>query len=137
MLPFIPFKKNATVTSKGSSMYHKMFLFFQYHREEFDQRYGQRAQVESTFGSFEQKFGETLAFKKFTSQVNEVLCMAIAHNITVLVRQMFEVGILLDFLNPSASTGPVVAARPDGPTDSLSPNRPQLEPAVTLSSTDQ
>ena len=134
ILPFIPFKSNQTGQSKGSPMYHKMFLFFQYHREEFDQHYGQRAQVESTFGSFKQKFGETLASKKFTSQMNEVLCMAIAHNITVLVRQMFQVGIFPDFLKPPANTGLAVAAHPDALPDSLLLNRPQLAPAVTISS---
>ena len=134
ILPFIPFKSNQTGQSKGSPMYHKMFLFFQYHREEFDQHYGQRAQVESTFGSFKQKFGETLASKKFLSQVNEVLCTAIAHNITILVRQMFEVGILPDFLKPPAETGLTVSHRQDTPTNLLLLNRPQLEAAVTLSS---
>ncbi len=134
ILPFIPFKSNQTGQSKGSPMYHKMFLYFQYHREEFDQHYGQRAQVESTFGSFKQKFGETLASKKFLSQVNEVLCTAIAHNITILVRQMFEVGILPDFLKPPAETGLTVSHRQDTPTNLLLLNRPQLEPAVTLSS---
>ena len=133
ILPFIPFKSNQTGQSKGSPMYHKMFLFFQYHREAFDQHYGQRAQVESTFGSFKQKFGETLSSKKFTSQVNEVLCLAIAHNITILVRQMFEVGILPDFLGPPATTGPVAGTLPKPSTDSLLLNRPGIGVPVTLS----
>jgi DDE family transposase/SWIM zinc finger len=98
ILPFIPYKRNQTGMSKGSPMYHKMFLFFQYHREEFEARYRQRAQVESTFGGFKQKFGETLVSRNFTAQVNEVLCKAIAHNLTILVRQMFETGLLPDFL---------------------------------------
>ncbi len=57
------------------------------HREEFDLHYGQWAQVESTFASFKPKVGETLCSRKFTSQRNEILCMAIAHNLRVLVRQ--------------------------------------------------
>jgi Transposase DDE domain/SWIM zinc finger len=132
VVPFIPFKSNQTGQSKGSPMYHKMFLFFQYHREEFDQHYGQRAQVESTFGAFKQKLSETVASKKFTSQVNEVLCMAIAYNITVLVRQMFESGILPDFLRPPANVPTPI--RPEALLEN-SPCliRPPLDPSVTLS----
>jgi hypothetical protein len=100
MLPFIPFKSNQTGKAAGSPLYHKMFWFFQYKREEFDNHYGQRAQVESTFGALKQKLSETLVSRKFTSQQNEILCLAIAHNVMVLVRQMFEADILPDFLRP-------------------------------------
>ena len=103
VLPFIPFKRNQTGESKGSPLYHKMFWYAKLHREEFDLHYGQRAQVESTFGSIKQKFSETLSSKKFDSQYNEVLCVAIAHNITVLVRQMFEVNLLPEFLQPTTT----------------------------------
>lgn len=132
VLPFIPFKSNATGQSKGSPMYHKMFLFFQYHREEFDQHYGQRAQVESTFAGFKQKLSETLASKKFTSQVNEILCMGIAHNLMVLVRQMYESNILPDFIRPPAQTPSV--ARP-GPLvePGLFLNRPEVNLAAPQS----
>ncbi len=132
VLPFIPFKSNQTGATKGSPMYHKMFLFFQYHREEFDQHYGQRAQVESTFGAFKQKLSETVASKKFTSQANEILCMGIAYNITVLVRQMFESGILPDFLRPPATT-PAPPRQDSGSESPLCLNRPVSEPAVTFS----
>jgi transposase len=115
ILPFIPFKISQTGQARGSALYHKMFLFFQYHREEFDQHYGQRAQVESTFGNFKQKLSETLASRKFTSQVNEILCMGIAHNLRVLVRQMYESNILPDFLRPPASAPS--EARADRPVE--------------------
>ena len=104
MEALIPYKSNQTGQSKGSPTYHKMFLYFQLHREEFDARYGQRAQVESAFGGFKQKFGETLESRNFTSQVNEVLCKAIAHNITILVRLMFEADLLPDFLDAEGRT---------------------------------
>ncbi len=132
VLPFIPFKSNQTGQSKGSPMYHKMFLFFQYRREEFDQHYGQRAQVESTFAGLKQKLSETLASKKFTSQVNEILCMGIAHNLMVLVRQMYESNILPDFLRPPAQTPSVV--RPESVIEpDLFLNRPEIELAVPQS----
>jgi len=134
ILPFIPFKRNQTGKSGGSPLYHKMFLFFQYQRDEFDVHYGQRAQVESTFGSFKQKFGETLASRNFTAQLNEILSLAIAHNISVLVRQMFEVGILPDFLRPPEGTGSSTKLRqPTELPPSLSLNQTAAAPAVTIS----
>ena len=131
ILPFIPFKSNQTGKSGGSPLYHKMFLFFQYKRDEFDAHYGQRAQVESTFGAFKQKFGETLASRNFTAQLNEVLSLSIAHNISVLVRQMFEAGILPDFLHPPEGTSSrSILRQPTGISSALSLNRPAAEPTT-------
>jgi hypothetical protein len=132
MLPFIPFKSNQTGKTAGSPLYHKMFWFFQYKRDEFDKHYGQRAQVESTFGALKQKLSETLVSRKFTSQQNEILCLAIAHNIMVLVRQMFEADILPDFLQPPA-VAPANAPTFEAPDLSLFPNRIEPELAVPQS----
>jgi transposase len=118
--PFIPPKRNQTGEAKGSPMYHKMFLFFQYRREEYDIHYGQRAQVESAFGSFKQKLGETLASRKFCAQENEILAKAVAFNVMILVRQMFETGILPEFLRPPRARGPQLGVRsPDDVTPRL------------------
>ena len=97
---FIPFKVNATGQSRGTPAYHKMFLFFQYNREKFDEHYAQRVQVESTFGAIKQKFGETLLSRNFSARVNELISKLVAYNITVLIRQMFERDVLPDFLKP-------------------------------------
>ena len=132
VLPFIPFKSNQTGQAKGSPMYHKMFLFFQYHREEFDRHYGQRAQVESTFAAFKQKLSETLSSRKFTSQVNEILCMGIAHNIMVLVHQMFETNVLPDFLR-SPTSAPAELVREVLVSPSVFLNQTGAEPAVPQS----
>ena len=98
IVPYIPFKSNSTGQARGVAIYHKMFLYWLYHREDFDSHYGQRAQVESSFGSFKQKIGETIASRTMASQVNEILSSAIAYNLMILVRQMFERGLLPDFL---------------------------------------
>lgn len=108
---FIPFKVNSTGQSRGSSIYHKMFLFFQYQREKFDQHYGQRAQVETTFGAIKQKFGEALWSRNFAAQVNELVAKLVAYNITVLIRQMFEQDLLPDFLRPPEK--PSLDVQPD------------------------
>lgn len=101
---FIPFKSNATGKSRGSFLWRKAFLFFQYHNEEFEAHYHKRSNVETTFGAIKQKLGETLKSKSWTSQVNELLCKVIAYNITVLIHEMFESGIVPDFLNVESNT---------------------------------
>jgi len=53
--------------------------------------------VETTFGAIKQKFGESLKSKKRVSQVNQLLCKAIAYNITVLIHEMFESEIVVDW----------------------------------------
>jgi hypothetical protein len=105
---FIPPKVNSTGQSKGSPAYHKMFLLFQYHREEFDRHYGQRAQVETTFGAIKQKLGEALWSRNFTAQTNELVAKLVAYNVTVLIRQMFELDLLPDFLKPPEKPPQVV-----------------------------
>ncbi|MCI4343525.1 MAG: transposase [Thermoplasmata archaeon] len=131
--PFIPFKKNQTGETKGSPMYHKMFLFFQLHREQFDQIYGQRAQVESSFSAYKQKFGEVIASRNFDAQQNEVLCTAIAYNITILVRQMFEAGILPDFLQPASPEKMTPAGQRTDSVPWLSLNQLEVTQPVTQS----
>ena len=111
-----------------------MFLFFTYHRDEFDAIYGDRAQVESSFGSIKQVLGETIASRNFDAQVNELFCKAIAHNIRMLIHGMLELGILPDFLAPAkrpSTDSP--AGLPDVPRQLLSLNSPPTESAVVLS----
>jgi DDE family transposase len=98
--PYIPFKSNATGKSFGSSTYHKMFLFFTYYREKFDEHYRQRVQVESAIGAAKQKIGETVWSKNFAAQLNELLAKLAAYNITVLIRAMYEKGLVPDILTP-------------------------------------
>jgi len=94
----IPFKKNATGRAGRSAFWKKAFHYFQFHREEFEERYHKRSNVESTFGAIKAKFGETLKSKKYTAQVDELLCKILAYNITVLIKEMFVCGINPDFL---------------------------------------
>ncbi len=75
----------------------KAFLFFQLHADEFFQHYHKRSNVESVFGAVKKKFGETLKSKNPKAQENELLCKLIAYNVTVLIQEMFELGIKPDF----------------------------------------
>ncbi|MFZ0700020.1 MAG: transposase [Thermoplasmata archaeon] len=106
---FVPFKSNASgrPTSKGiavadgkahSILWRNAFLFFQMHREEFDAKYHRRSNVESVFSALKRKFGETLRSKNQTAQVNELLAKILAYNLTVLIHEIFEHGVVPDFL---------------------------------------
>lgn len=131
---YIPFKSNQTGQSRGSKAYHDAFLFFAYHRDKFDEHYRQRGQVEVTFGAWKQVVGETIASRKFTAQVNELLCRTIAYNITMLIHAMFAIGLLPDFLEPSER--PQTNLPIENPTPEpglLSFNPLEAAPSVVLS----
>jgi len=96
-VPYIPFRKNASGKSKGSSTWWKMFNYFQLHKEEFLQHYHQRSNVETTFMMVKTKLGDKLKSKNPLAQKNELLCKLIAHNIIVLIHEMHELGIRPDF----------------------------------------
>jgi hypothetical protein len=47
------------------------------------------------------KFGERLRSKTKTSQVNEVLCKVLCHNLCCLIQSIYELGIEPTFWNES------------------------------------
>lgn len=98
---YIPFRSNATGTSKGSALWKKMFHYFQMNQQEFYEHYHKRSNVEATFSSIKKKFGETLKSKNRIAQENELLCKLIAYNITVLIMEMHELGISPEFCTQS------------------------------------
>jgi transposase len=95
--PFIAFK--SVHTGKGghtkptSSAWGKMFGYFMYRRDEFFTHYHQRSNIESTFSMIKRKFGDSLRSKTERAQVNETLAKVLAHNIVVLIHEMYELGI--------------------------------------------
>lgn len=103
--PLIPFKSHhnphgAYQTHDGRkkshesrALWHRMFNFFTYHREEFLAHYHQRSNVETTFHMIKSKFGTRVRAKTPTAQVNEVLAKVLCHNLCCLVSATFELGI--------------------------------------------
>jgi len=90
---FIPFKSNATGRAGGSRLWRDAYHLFQLNRDEFDDHYHKRSNVETTIGAIKAKFGETLKSKSKIAQRNELLCKILAYNITVLIREMYVNGI--------------------------------------------
>ncbi len=95
---YIPFKENSTSKPQGGNhIWRKMFHYFAYNKEEFMNHYHMRSNVESTFASMKKKLGDVLKSRNKTSQINELLCKIIAYNITVLIQEMYELGIEPNF----------------------------------------
>lgn len=93
--PFIAFKSVATGWSGG--LFGRMFHYFQFRRDEFLAHYHKRSNVESTFSAVKRKFGDSLRSKTKPAMVNEVLCKLLAFNLSVLVHEQEELGIVPDF----------------------------------------
>ena len=93
---YIPFKSNSVkVNRKGrrSKSWERAYDYFRYQRDEFLERYHVRSMAESGFGAIKAKFGGSLKSKTQTAQFNEVLAKVICHNISVLIRVAYELGI--------------------------------------------
>ena len=96
-LPFIPFKSNSTDRTDGSYMWKKMYHYFMLNNEEFLQHYHKRSNVETSVHMIKSKFGDCVRSKDWIAQINEVLCKIICHNICVVIQEMHELGINLNF----------------------------------------
>jgi transposase len=95
--PYIPFKSNTSGKSGGSTIWRKAYFYFKMNQDEFMQNYHQRSNIESTFAAMKKKLGEVLKSRLPVAQENELLCKVIAYNIMVLIQEMHELGIAVDF----------------------------------------
>jgi len=96
-IPYIMFRSNASNKARGSLVYKRMKQMYESHREEFLNRYHLRSNAESVFSTIKRKFGTHLYSKSETSQINELLCIILAHNICVLIQELFESNTILNF----------------------------------------
>lgn len=91
--PLIPFKSNTKGKKKGGYAWRKMFMWFQFNKEEFYHRYHERSNVESTFSMLKRKFSTRLMMRHGIGQTNEALAMVLCHNILCLIHEMHENGL--------------------------------------------
>lgn len=96
-VPYILPKSNATGKSMGSMNWRKTILFWKEHKEEFLKHYHLRSNAESTFSMMKRKFSDHLRSKKDQAQKNELLCMIICHNLSVLVDGLFSLDLKLEW----------------------------------------
>ena len=79
--------------SASDPLWHRLFHFFSFERENFLQHYHKRSNVETVFSMIHAKFGKSLRSKTETAQKNEVLLKCLCHNLCVLVQAIYELGI--------------------------------------------
>jgi transposase len=94
--PFIPLKVNSRGLAKGSPMWNRKFHEFQLKRDEFDEAYHKRSNVESTFSAIKRKLGEPLLSKTSFARFNELLAKILAYNVGVVISQAHLHGLEAD-----------------------------------------
>jgi hypothetical protein len=96
---YIMFKKDSHGHAKHpavrSPLWKKMWHLLQSDPVAFLDHYHKRENVEAVFAAIKKKLGETISSRDPVAQVNELLCKVLAYNITVLIHEAFEHGILL------------------------------------------
>ena len=70
-----------------------MYHHFTLREADFNRHYHKRSNVETVFHMIKAKFGEKVRAKTDTAQVNEALMKVLCHNICVLIRAMYALGI--------------------------------------------
>lgn len=112
-LPYIAFTKNCAVDANYKSRIWKDLLYlFKTKHNVFTSHYFLRNNVEATFSSMKARFRARLRSKSTQGQFNEMICLAIAHNICVLNRAMYLLGIdpmSWSQVSPKAKVEPEVA----------------------------
>jgi transposase len=89
---YVPFKVNS-IAGEAGSLWEKMFLYYQFRREEFLGHYHQRSNAESTFSMVKAKFRDHVRSRTPIAMKNEVLCKLLCHNICVIIQSQCELGI--------------------------------------------
>lgn len=102
--PYIAFKSNSRSSRRGgntgaSKWWKRMYHLFQANREEWEAHYHLRSNVEAGFAAIKKKLGETLKSRNPVAQTNELLAKVLAYNLTVLVHEMYEHGVIPGFVS--------------------------------------
>ena len=116
--PYIPFKTGAVAKpkrKKADRLWTQMYHHFTLRQADFNRHYHLRSNVETCFHMIKAKFGEKVRAKSDTAMVNEVLMRVLCHNVCVLIRAMYALGItpVFDdgtFASESALDAKVLAA---------------------------
>ena len=97
-IPYIPFKNTTKEPTEDSpEIWNKMFLMFRDKKDEWNDKYHKRSNVETTFAMVKLRLGEHLKSKNYHAQRNELMMKFICHNICCLVQELFERQIMINF----------------------------------------
>jgi hypothetical protein len=84
---YIPFKSNSRGLSHGSPIWNRMYHEFMAGREEFEEVYHRRSNVEATFSAIKRKLGEPLLSHNDGARINELLAKILTYNIGIVIQQ--------------------------------------------------
>lgn len=101
-VPFIPFKsysKGSQGARQFDGLWQRMWCYYNFNRDVFMQHYHKRSNAETVYSMIKMKFGGFVRAKTPIAQVNEVLCKVLCHNICVLIRSIYELGLEPTFWN--------------------------------------
>ena len=109
---YIPFKTNSVGHNpdshgKRDHLWERMFNYYTYRRNDFNNHYHKRSNVETTFSMIKAKFGPSVRSKTPVAQVNEALAKVLCHNICVLILSIDEFDIATEFGLPVEKRPPV------------------------------
>lgn len=100
--PYLLFRSNATLfpqcRSKRSDAWMRSLYEFNKKKDYFMQKYHKRSNVEACFSMIKKKLNPNLRSKDELGQKNELLCNLVAHNLIILISEMFESGVKIDWL---------------------------------------
>jgi len=99
--PYLAIKSNST--SEGTGAWMDMYYFFMSRRDEFLEHYHKRSNVEATFSAIKRKFGDNLRSRSGTAMINETLCKILCHNLVVLNKAMYVLGLEPEFYQQEAA----------------------------------
>ena len=97
---FIPLRINSRRVPKYGRpdvLWEEAYRFYHFNRAEFLEHYHMRSNVESTFSMIKARFGSRVRSKTAAARVNEVMAKILCHNICVLIKSMYELGICPEF----------------------------------------
>ncbi len=100
--PYILFKSSSclhpTDEAYKSRTWMKMVRLFHNNPEFFMEKYHKRSNVETVFSMLKKKLNTNLKSKDEVAQKNELLCNLICHNLIVLIHEVFESGLEIDWV---------------------------------------
>jgi len=89
---FFPAFKNSSTGACGGA-FEKAYHVFSLHQEEYLRHYHIRSNVETTVSMVKRKSSEAVKAKNELAQKNEVLAKFVAHNLAVLIQELYVQGI--------------------------------------------
>lgn len=94
--PFIPFRADAVIHAEADA-WSRHLAEFLFRKEHWLPHYHRRSNVETVFSMIKGKFGGSIRAKRPRSQINEVLCKCLAHNLCCYVKAIFMSGLAPTF----------------------------------------